>query len=337
MPPRPQTEQEAAATIEAMAAMAQGGGAPQQQAPAGPAKEKETTQGQAQSDGSPVTEGDKMAQDAASFFKIPINGQEREFTQQQLEGIVGRYAAMNYEHAQMKPVLEVVKAYLGSNPNMTPKEVANRLLDLARANQKNPQMGAEAERRQDTQARSAPLDRESLAKWAEENAVSLPPGYEEMMANSQRMQQGMGQMMQMMRAMMAQSQGNVQAAAMANRGVQNDRSQIIQQQIGMNLDRVQQHLGLPDNTANDFLMFSAERGYTLEDFVDPQITLKVMTDFKNAVSSPEMERIRQIAQRRQAFTASGLGSSPGGGAAPAAAESPLEQMTQQVMAKKMGV
>jgi hypothetical protein len=50
----------------------------------------------------------------------------------------------------------------------------------------------------------------------------------------------------------------------------------------------------------------------MEDFVDPQLTIKVMTDFKNNMDSPEMERMRAIAQRRQAYTGS-MGSTPSAG------------------------
>jgi hypothetical protein len=64
------------------------------------------------------------------------------------------------------------------------------------------------------------------------------------------------------------------------------------------------------------MIFAAERGYTMEDFVDPNLTIKVMQDFRNSMDSPEMERMRGIAQRRQAFTGS-LGATPSAGEAPA--------------------
>ena len=54
--------------------------------------------------------------------------------------------------------------------------------------------------------------------------------------------------------------------------------------------------------AEDFQVFANERGYTQEDFLDPQLRLRVMNDFKNSVHSGEMERLRDISKRRQAFT-----------------------------------
>ena len=48
-----------------------------------------------------------------------------------------------------------------------------------------------------------------------------------------------------------------------------------------------------------------------------------MTDFKNNMNSPEMERMKAIASRRQAYTGS-LGSTPN---AMASTEAPAEQTT----------
>jgi hypothetical protein len=60
-----------------------------------------------------------------------------------------------------------------------------------------------------------------------------------------------------------------------------------------------------------------------------------MSDFKNNMDSPEMERMRQIAQRRQAFTGS-LGSTPAAGAAPEAAPEGdrFDQFASAAMAKR---
>jgi hypothetical protein len=83
------------------------------------------------------------------------------------------------------------------------------------------------------------------------------------------------------------------------------------------------------------MMFAAERGFTMEDFVDPQMTIRVMQDFKNNMDSPEMERMRAIAQRRQAFTGS-LGSTPA--AAPSnaepAGESTFDSLASKIMSRK---
>ena len=109
----------------------------------------------------------------------------------------------------------------------------------------------------------------------------------------------------------------------------------VRQQIANNLDRTQQALGLPDDKADDFMTFFAERGFTQEDFIDPQLTLKVMQDFKNNMDSPEMERMRGIAQRRQSYTGS-LGSTPsaGGMDTQPQGDSTFDKMSAAIMSKE---
>ena len=128
---------------------------------------------------------------------------------------------------------------------------------------------------------------------------------------------------QMLKMVLAQSQGVANAGKAALEVGNTNQINAVRQQIGNNIDRVQQSLGLPDTAADDFMMFAAERGFTMEDFVDPAMTLKVMTDFKNNMNSPEMERMKAIASRRQAYTGS-LGSTPN---ATASMESPAEATT----------
>jgi len=61
-----------------------------------------------------------------------------------------------------------------------------------------------------------------------------------------------------------------------------------------------------------------------------------MQDFKNNMNSPEMERMKNIAQRRQAFTGS-LGSTPQATAtnAPPEGASTLDNLINKTMSKRM--
>ena len=127
-----------------------------------------------------------------------------------------------------------------------------------------------------------------------------------------QMQQQLAQTQQMLQAVLAQSNGVADAAKQGMQGAQSQQINAMRQSISNNIDKVQTALGLADDKANDFMVFAAERGFTMEDFVDPQLTIKVMTDFKNNMDSPEMERMRAIAQRRQAYTGS-MGSTPSAG------------------------
>jgi hypothetical protein len=104
--------------------------------------------------------------------------------------------------------------------------------------------------------------------------------------------------------------------------------------IGNNLDRAQQQLQLPTEAANDFMMFAQQRGYNLEDFADPQLALMVMQDFSNNRNSPEMERMRQINQRRTAFTSDAGGAPMGGGQNQSAAEADFSGFAGRMTAKK---
>jgi hypothetical protein len=79
--------------------------------------------------------------------------------------------------------------------------------------------------------------------------------------------------------------------------------------ISNNLDRMAQKTGLGEDQAEDFRIFAFERGYTSEDFLDPQLAMKVGTDYKNSIESGDMERLREIAKRRQAFTGT-VGNTP---------------------------
>jgi 4-alpha-glucanotransferase len=125
-----------------------------------------------------------------------------------------------------------------------------------------------------------------------------------------------------------------QAAAQQGKRVQQTAITQAKQQMAINLSKAQQAHGLPDDSAQDFMTFAAERGYTLEDFVNPELAYSVVGDFKNARNSPEMERLRAIAQKRQAFTAS-VGSAPGGqqaGAAPA--QTSFDSLANSVLARR---
>ena len=251
------------------------------------------------------------------------DGSERQLTPKQIASTFERYRDLNYRNQQLAPVNRVIEDYIRNNPHMTPAALAETLTQLAAGQQHNPTMGrggvtdpnrdGPSERQGAGQNQQQPTAAE-LKKWAEDNAVSLPPGYEQMFGQMPQMMQMMAQQQQMMRALMAQSGGAVDAARDAQQDARGQQAQAIQRQIANNVDRAQQQLQLPDQAANDFMVFAAERGYGMEDFVDGQLVMQVMNDFKNNMMSPEMERMRALHQRRQSYTGSMGGQSPAGGA-----------------------
>lgn len=313
---------------------------------------KDSDEDKATEKGGPETEGDRMGADAIIYEVEFGEGNKRQLTPQQIKSTFERYSSLNHKQAQYKPVLDVVEQVMRDNPGVNSKQIADYMKSVMKAQKSNPTMG----NTQDNQSQSPDgqghqnsqngqgqqKDLETMLKdWEEENAASLPPGYKEMVMNGQQgmaqMQQQLQATQQMLRQVMAQSQGVADAAKEGVQQGQEQQVDAVRQQIGNNIDRVQQALELPDEKAEDFMVFAAERGFTLEDFVDPQLTLKVMTDFKNNMDSPEMERMRQIAQRRQAYTGS-LGSTPSAtpGAEAGMQDQPsrVDQMAERIMAQR---
>lgn len=334
-----QTEEQMATAIDGIASKVMGVEPAQAAAPP-PPKEKDSPQDKAAETGSPETEGDKIVAEAIVFEMDMGDGKKRPLTEQQIQGTFDRYKKLNYQQMQMKPVNDVL-VQLMQRTGKGPKEMAEMLKNVEAAAQSNPTMGnTEGDKSGPPYDKSNPQDMDAqLAKWEEDNAATLPPMYREAMMQSTQgtaaMAEKMNRMEQMLQMVLAKSEGNVQAAREGMAAGQQQQADAIQRTIGNNLDRVQQSLGLSDDKANDFKIFAAERGYTMEDFVDPRLTYKVMADFKNNMNSDEMERMRQIASRRQAFTGS-LGSTPSASSAaePAPAETRLDQMTSAAMAKK---
>lgn len=336
----PQSPDQMAAMVDNIAAK-QMGVAPEQQAPAKEEPKTDTAQDKAADKGSPQTEGDK-AQEPAIVYDVAFGDQTRQLTPQQIASTFERYSALNHKQAQYKPVLDLVDQYM-RNTGTNPKQFAKQLSALQKAAQANPQMGnTEGDKSgppYPKSQKSSDLDT-NLRKWEEDNAASLPPGYRDMVVGQQQgmaqMQQQLAQTQKMLQQVLAQSQGMTAAAKEGMAGATNKQAQAIKQQIANNIDRSQQALKLPDDKAQDFMTFAAERGYTMEDFADIQLTYKVMQDFRNNMDSPEMERMRQIAQRRQAFTGS-LGSTPNASPAPeAGAEGPsrFDEFASAQMAKR---
>ena len=113
------------------------------------------------------------------------------------------------------------------------------------------------------------------------------------------------------------TQGHLDAARDAHADARNTMVNAIKRQIAQNLDAAQARHGLPNEAVHDFMTFMGQRGYTMEDMVDPRLAHAVVSDFRNNMNSPEMDRLRQMTARRLAATGSLQPAATGGGAAPA--------------------
>nr|BAR33306.1 hypothetical protein [uncultured Mediterranean phage uvMED] len=271
------------------------------------AEEAPTETEKAVEEGAPKTEQDAMAMDAIMYEIEFGEGEKRQLTPQQISNTFKRYSDLNFKNAQMKPVNMVVEAAIKNGLAKDPTDAARQLIALMKGGESNPTMGDT-----DGTTNVAVKGQDSgdpLQQWEEDNAVALPPGYREqgqmmtsMMEQNQQLMQAMTQMLQNTQAT-AQQGSELAASGVA------DKSSAMATRITNNLDRMAQKMGLAEDQAEDFRVFAFERGYTSEDFLDPQLTMKVGNDYKNSVQSGDMERLREIAKRRQAFTGT-VGNTP---------------------------
>jgi hypothetical protein len=292
---------------------------------------------------SPTTEADQMAKPAV-IYEVEFNENDRrKLTPEQIKSTFERYSALNYRNAQLAPVHNVLAKIMQENPGMDPQGLAEKMEAIYKAQASNPVMGQQAKQQAPSQPPSAERTNvdidEELQRWEKENAASLPPGYKDMMTGTKGELGQIKQQLAMTQQMLAQVLGQTQGVAEAARaGVQQSRTdgmQAVRQQIANNIDRAQQALQLPDDAANDFMTFSSERGYSLEDFADPMLVFRVMADFRNNMNSPEMERLKGIASRRQAYTGSLSAATPSTGPAGMGTQpTPFDQFADKIMSQK---
>jgi hypothetical protein len=287
-------------------------GAPPQPpaAPPRPADAPPTQNEQVQDATAPATEASQQAAEPVTYIVDFGNGQKRELTASQIAGTAKRYADLNYRHqtevAPYQDVLgiahEIAAAMKQSGQDVSGKDIADYLRAAAKAFSKNPVEGAAADRQPTPAAPNANDPEAMFKKWEEDNAASLPPGYRENMNAIQSIQQNQIELANLLKGVLQGQAGVTAAAGSQLNAAKNTQASALQQQAAANLNAAQQKLGLPDSAEQDFYNFAFSRGYTFEDFIDPKLTMAVVTDFKNNMASPEMDRLRHVAQRRQAFT-----------------------------------
>jgi len=283
--------------------------------------------------GAPKTEDDE-ANENPVVYKLKIGEEDRELSEAQIKGTFERYGKLNEQNNAMRPLMQLYAGAAKANPGLTPDSFAKGL--IAMANKHNPSMGGQDDipnKEVQNKPQGAEEISEQFDQWEKDNAATLPPGYKEMMMGTQNTGAQMQQMMQMMQQVLGRSQGMLDAGQNAAAGANNQAVNNAKNTVANNLSAVQQKLQLPDEAEKDFMMFAAERGYTMEDFIDPMTTLRVATDFKNGLQSGEVARLKAMQERRQAFTGAAPTQPGGGGGAPSQAEDPaLEAM----IAKRLG-
>ena len=312
--------------------------------------EKPTVQEQAAKEASPKTEGDKQ-QEEAIMYAVKMGDQTRQLTPQQIAGTFERYKDLNYKNQVMAPVNKLVESLMNpsNGKKYSPEQVAKFLEAGAKAMTKNTQMGRErrdpeagvASGRPPSQPSSMQRNmQEEFAKYEDENAITLPPGYREAAERMNRMEQQIQAQTVAMQSMMQGAQGAAQMGQQAASNAQTDRAASIRQTIANNLNAAQQANGLADSDAKAFMAYAGERGYTAEDFADKGLTEKVVADFKNNRNSPEFDRLQEMAKRRQSYLTSNAPSGGGANAPKAtrksASEAQFDRLADRAMKNRIG-
>ena len=315
--------------------------------PAGPPPEAPATiMEQAQEKLAPQTEGDKQQEEA--FIQVDMgDGRKQTMSSSQIAGMSNRYKDLNHKNATrfkpMEPALQLIENVMANakqaGHDVSGDDMAQFLQASIEAYTKNPVMGDQKDVTPDRPdgSRAAMEADDELAAWEDQNAVKLPPMYRQGMQLIQQLQGENNEMRQMMQGLVEQAQGVNAEAGQALETATTRSNDAYKQQAVNNLNQMQQSLGFPDDADADFFDFAYGRGYTEDDFLDPELTMKIGQDFAANRSQPEMERLRALNERRQAFTGS-VSPMPSGGGAGGMKSNPdqgfMEAVTAQAMQKR---
>lgn len=337
--------------IAQMAAQQLGAPAPEA-APAQPQQPQEdpakadtppTNQEKVQEAVSPETEGDKQRDEA--FIEVDFgDGRKEVMSASQIAGMTTRYKDLNHKNATrykpMEPAIGLLETMMQNareqGVDVSGDDLAQFVGAAIQGYTSNPTMGGQVDPTPDRPNGSdfdAQMDAD-IEAWERENAVSLPPMYRQgfkmmrqLMQENEGLKNNMAGMIQQAQMLNSQAQEQAQGAMQAG-------DNAYRQQAANNLNEAQTQFDLPDDAESDFFDFAYGRGYTVEDFIDRDLTMKVMQDFAANRATPEMERLRALNQKRQAFTGA-TQSSPSAGAAPqAAGDDFINAVAQQAMQKR---
>tara|TARA_B100000287_G_scaffold399358_1_gene417554 strand:- start:31499 stop:32611 length:1113 start_codon:yes stop_codon:yes gene_type:complete len=285
---------------------------------------------------SPTTEGDKQKEE--SFIKVQMGDSDadmRTLSEKQIKDTYKRYSDLNYMHqtqvAPMKPVLDfanqIAAEVAKDGTKVKADDIVQFLSAASQAYMKNPTMGGQKDPTPDSMGIPLGEIEKDMAKWEEENAISLPPKYKEAAGMLQTVMNDNANLKKMVQNIANQSQGLAQNTQAQVKAAGDAQTQAMRQMAANNLNQAQAKYQLPDDMEQKFFDFAFGRGYTVEDFIDPSLTDQVVSDFKNNVNSPEMARLQDMAKRRQSFTGT-IGATPG-----AVGEAPKPNADEEFISK----
>ena len=302
----------------------------------------ETETEKAQTDAAPKTEDDRSDEDPMAFIEIQMGGENRKLTDKQIAATYDRYSKLNHRHAEMSPVIKVIDQ-LVSQSGATPGQAAQYMVDLlAKAGQKNVTMGGDGQPSsrpgQDTPPQGMEPQGDPFADWEAENDVALPPGYRDQAQQFAAMNSEMGQIKNLLMGVLNSARGTTQQAIQQQNNANVMREEAMKNNIRVNIDNAANRHGIAEEDSENFMVYMAERGFTLEDFIDPELADKVVKDFSMNRNGPELDQLRKIHERRIAFK----GTMPGtpaadAGPAPDPANEPMNRMIDRAMARRQGM
>jgi len=257
------------------------------------------------------------ARDAAPItYEVEIDGEKRRLTPNQIAGTMTRYSSLNEMHGQAKPLLDMAVA-ISKQTGEPMSKVAAVLADMVKNNGQKSQPAPK-----DDQG----ISDDEMTKWEQDNASTLPPGYKNLVSKLQQSAHGNTRIEAMLGELLARTKGVADGAAAVHADARAQRIEAAKGTIMNNLAAAQRQFNLPASDEEPFLAFATDRGYSREDFLNPSLTMSVVQDFVNAKNGPEYERLKKMAERRQAYTTT-VGSQPSDGA-PAKPETPLDRIYQ---------
>ena len=315
-------------------------------------EEKPTEVEKAQEAVSPKTEADNSMDESVTMIKVDFgNGDVRDLSSNQIKETFNRYKDANYKLMQnkpMQPAMDFIQSIVnGASKNgqqVGAEDVVQFLQAASQAYIKNPTMGAQKDPTPDRQGtpvtNMANLETEfedQIKRWEEENAVSLPPMFREGFKTIQALQNDNANMRQTMNQFLASAGQINQDAAQTAVAAEQQAQDAYRQTAANNLNEIQAKYKLPDSESDDFFTFAYERGFTQEDFIDIGLVDKIMGDYVAVKGTPEMERLREMAKKRVAYTGN-VTATPGSASAGGVKSDPnmdfINKVAEDAMKKK---
>ena len=312
----------------------------------------------------PTVEGSKPAQEPFEFFTVDMgDGRSQTYTPDQLRGIATRYSDLNYRHqtevAPIKKSIGVLSqirdAAKQEGVDIDDDKLSELLLQSLKAMSHNPTMGGDHDEgddgtdpnRQDVSINTRqnnvqdPTNLENmLSQWESDNAVTLPPMYKDAISRTGNLEQKIGELTELVQQLAQAGASTATAAEGQLADAKNLRAEAGKQQLVNNLQFIQQKYQFPDEAENDFMNFVQGRGYDVMELLDRDLAEKLASDFKAVQQGPELDRFRQMAQRRQAFTGNTAPSAGGGDTNTATPPAPSQddqfigEMTDEIMKQR---